>query len=60
MYQETYQLYLKILVYLDNASEEAISEKSQIKERHETIKLVNVETRILQQKYLTDQSMQNF
>lgn len=60
MYQETYQLYLKILVYLDNASEEAISEKSQIKERHETIKLVNVETRILQQKYLTDQSMQKF
>ena len=60
MYQETYQLYLKILVYLDNASEEAISEKSQIKERHEAIKLVNVETRILQQKYLTDQSMQKF
>lgn len=60
MYQETCQLYLKILVYLDNASEEAISEKSQIKERHETIKLVNVETRILQQKYLTDQSMQKF
>ena len=60
MYQETYQLYLKILVYLDNASEEDISEKSQIKERHETIKLVNVETRILQQKYLTDQSMQKF
>ena len=60
MYQETYQLYLKILVYLDNASEEAISEKSQIKERHETIKPVNVETRILHQKYLTDQSMQNF
>ena len=60
MYQETYQLYLKILVYLDNASEEAISERSQIKERHETIKLVNVETRILQQKYLTDQSMQKF
>ena len=60
MYQETYQLYLKILVYLDNASEEAISEKSQIKELNETIKLVNVETRILHQKYLTDQSMQNF
>lgn len=60
MYQETYQLYLKILVYLDNASEEAISERSQIKERHETIKLVNVETRILQQKYLADQSMQKF
>ena len=60
MYQETCQLDLKILVYLDNASEEAISEKSQIKERHETIKLVNVETRILQQKYLTDQSMQKF
>ena len=60
MYQETCQLYLKILVYLDNASEEAISEKSQIEERHETIKLVNVETRILQRKYLTDQSMQKF
>ena len=39
VYQETDQLYLKLLVsYLDNPFEEAISESSKIKEQNETIK----------------------
>ena len=52
IYQETDQLYLKILVYLDNPYEEAISENSRNKEQHETGKHLNEEARMLQQKHL--------
>ena len=45
-------MYLKIPVYLDNRSEEAISESSQMKGQHETVKLLYEEVRILQQKHL--------
>ena len=38
--------------YLDNPSDEAISESSHTKEQRETIKLLNDEVRMLQQKYL--------
>ena len=38
------KLYLKaLLTYLDNPSEKALSEISEIKEQHETIKLLNEE-----------------
>ena len=49
---ETGQLYPRTLVpYLDNPCKEAISERSQIKERHKA-KFPNKEVRMLQQKYL--------
>ena len=47
IYQETDQLYMKILVYLDNPYEEAI-----YKQQHEIVKLLNEEARMLQQKHL--------
>ena len=50
--QESNRLYLKILVNLDNPYEEAISENNQIKEQHETVKLLNEKRRIVQQKHL--------
>ena len=46
---ENGQIYLKIpMPYLDNPSEEAISEHILIKEQHETPKLLNEEIRMLQ------------
>ena len=61
---ETGHLYLKIL---DNPHEKTISESSQNKEWHETIKLLTEEVTILQKKKIlkslgnkTDQCMRNF
>ena len=51
IYQKTDQVYLKILEYLDNPSEEDRSESSQIKQQHETVKLLHEETSMLQQKH---------
>ena len=53
--QESDRLYLKILVNLDNPFEEVISGNNQIKEQHETVKLLKEERRILQQKHLKRQ-----
>ena len=39
-----------LVLYIDNPSEEAISESGQIKEQHETIKLLSEQVRMLQQK----------
>ena len=41
-----------LVLYLDNPSEETLSKSSQIKEQHETIKLLNEEVMTLQQKHL--------
>ena len=38
--------------YLDNPSEEGLPESGQINEKHETIKHLNEEVRMLQQKHL--------
>ena len=47
------RLYLrKLAPYLDNLYEEVLPESSQIKEKHETIKLLNEEVRMLQQKHV--------
>ena len=47
------RLYLrKLAPYLDNPYEEVLPESSQIKEKHETIKLLNEEVRMLQQKHV--------
>ena len=40
------------MTYLDNLPEEALSGDVKIREQHETIKLLNEEARMLQQKYL--------
>ena len=50
---ENWSTYLKMLLpYLDNPSEEVIFESNQIKEIHETRKLLNEEVRVLPQNYL--------
>ena len=50
---ETGPIYTKIpMPYLDNPSEEAISENNQIKEYHETSRLLNEEIRMFQLKHL--------
>ena len=50
---ENWSTYLKMLVpYLDNPSEEVIFESNQIKEIHETRKLLNEEVRVLPQNHL--------
>ena len=52
IWRETDQISLKILVYLDNSHEGAIAENSQIKEQHETVKLIIEEATMLQQKHI--------
>ena len=52
IYQETDQLYLKILAYLHKSSKEDVSKCSRIKEKNEKIKFINEEARMLQQKHL--------
>ena len=50
---ESGQLYPKTLVpYLNSPSKETVSESSQIKEQHTTMKLLNEEVRMLQQKHV--------
>ena len=46
------QLYLRLLVYLDNDYQKAMSENSQIKEQNERVKLLDKKGRLPQQKHV--------